>query len=189
MVTFCDFAPEDETCQSDLRPEPIPEKNTTIINQSASDFPVDVNDWRLLKSASPALGQLIYTLLPMIAGTYHGISLFYFRKYPDHYERDQLTSPLNWRMWAMLIQDWGGLGVWGIAFLFQLISLFGAGGELNMIIWYWIVGITGGTAVLTVAAFYFLAIYQVYEKVQTLTSDSEIADYKEYLNSYVVIEL
>ena len=98
----------------------------------------------------------MYTLLPMIAGAYHGVSLFYFRASSTYFDVDPINP--NWRKWASLIQDWGGLGIWGIAFLSQLFSLLGVAGELNMLVWYWIVGILGGMTVLTVGAFYFLAI-------------------------------
>ena len=42
-----------------------------------------------------------------------------------------------------------------------------------MIIWYWVVGILGGTTVLTVGAFYFLSYNQVYDLTNTDTANRE----------------
>ena len=82
-------------------PDEVPENDPSLTDQGIPEtFPVMPNDWKLLKDPSPFLGQLMYTLVPIIAGSVHGVKMFYFRK---TLHDDSALTPLNYRKWASLI--------------------------------------------------------------------------------------
>lgn len=84
-------------------PEEVPENDPSLTDQDIPEaFPVLPNDWMLLKDPSPFLGQLVYTIVPMIVGSVHGVKMFYFRKI-EYMDDNSALTPLNFRKWASLI--------------------------------------------------------------------------------------
>ena len=62
---------------------------------------------------------------------------------------DSTLGTTNFNTLANQVLSYGGLGLWGIAFLTQLLALFGLFPEINYLVWYVGIGILYGTVGMT----------------------------------------
>ena len=87
-----------------------------------------------MEGMSPLTGQLTYLFVSGIACAKAALELFRYNSTVDYTVG---TSPYLWNpwQWATIIEQWTGLTVWGILFLFQLLSTFGVASGLNVMVW------------------------------------------------------
>ena len=71
----------------------------------------------------------------------------------------------NWYNLSNLIAGYGLLGLFGLAFVTQVLSIFGIASFVNVLVWLVGVGLLGGTVVLTALVFNFLAYNEIYDRV------------------------
>ena len=105
---------------------------------------------------SPLAGQLSYLFASMVMTGFHVYQTFSVRTASTYYDDGKILSTNYWSL-AMLIFSYGGLGLFGIAFLTQLMALFGLFVPLNLFWWTSGLGLLGFTYELTLAVFFFLA--------------------------------
>ena len=110
----------------------------------------------MLDSLNPFLAQTVYLFTALVMGGLHAATLFRYRTASDYYSNGDILSYNFWKL-AALIFDWGGLSLWGIAFLSQLLSFIGGFfASLNLFVWYYIVGGLGATSAISVIVLYAL---------------------------------
>ncbi len=51
------------------------------------------------------------------------------------WEQNHGTAAANFYQIAYMIVDYGKLGLWGVAWIFQIMALFGVLTDINMLIW------------------------------------------------------
>jgi len=80
---------------------------------------------------------LAYLFVSGIACSKAGLELFKYRTADDYYTAGE--APYSWNPWklANLIEGYFSLSVWGILFIFQLLSVFGVLSWINMMLWSW----------------------------------------------------
>lgn len=120
---------------------------------------------------SPLMGQLTYLVVSGLACSKAGLELFRYRSATDYYAVGD--SPYSWNPWkiANLTEQYFGLVVWGVLFVFQIMSLFGVLANINLMLWYWS-GMIGGFVMMVTMIFRFIA----YEGAYTEDSNSTITN-------------
>jgi hypothetical protein len=88
------------------------------------------------------------TMTSIMVFRYRSSSIFgdFTKGYYYIWEVTHGSDSLNLPNLAFMILDYGSLGLWGVAWIFQLIAMFGILTDINMIIWDW--GIFVGMPVL-----------------------------------------
>ena len=92
----------------------------------------------------------------MVVTGFHTYQLFSVRTASTYYDNGAILSTNYWKF-AMMTFNYGGLGLIGIAFLTQLMSLFGVLVPINIMWWTTGLGLLGTTYQLTLAVLLFLA--------------------------------
>ena len=92
----------------------------------------------------------------MVLASLNSYSLFVLRSESNYYDAGNILST-NWWSLAGLVNDYGGLVLGSMAFLTQLLALFGILVELNLLMWTTILGTIGLTYQLTLTVLYFMA--------------------------------
>ena len=82
----------------------------------------------------------------------------------------------DWYQWAMLIYDWGSLGLWGFAAIVQLLANFGVLNNLNLITWLVILPIGWLLVDTTVFVFMYLAYDMAFDEAET-NSNSTVMEW------------
>lgn len=91
---------------------------------------------------------------------------------------------INWWEYASLTKQYGFLAIFGIAFITQLVALFGVIESVNVLIWQWAVGF-GGTLI---ASVYLVLMGLAYDKVATKCR-ADTADAACFLQTYLNTDL
>ena len=92
----------------------------------------------------------------MVMTGWHVYQTFSVRTASTYYDDGKILSTNYWSL-AMMIFSYGGLGLFGVAFLTQSMALFGLFVPLNLFWWTSALGLLGFTYELTLAVFFFLA--------------------------------
>jgi len=119
----------------------------------------------------PILGNIAYISTALLAATAAGIRQFRWRADDDTYagkyyaiwtalEAD-LGSTNYWEL-GTLIADFGMIGIFGVAFVTEILATFGIAPELNVMVWAFGVGLGGLVIGLTYNIMMFMAINTAY---------------------------
>ena len=87
---------------------------------------------------SPIMGALTYLIVAALVATEAAMYLFRYSKVKDYYkgfQADPAGTGTDWFWLGDLIQSYANLGLFGLAFISQLLALFGILGGFNMIVW------------------------------------------------------
>jgi hypothetical protein len=121
---------------------------------------------------SSAIGHLVYIFIPTL---YTGLAVLHIFRYStnsDYYTRFVADSSqsIDWFKIGDYISNWGGLVLWGLAWLTSILALFGGAAlvDLNMIIWVWGIGLGNSLAMLTSFVMKFFAFDTAYDKYETV---------------------
>lgn len=102
-------------------------------------------DLTIVKDAmvNPVAGNLAFLTVATFITAFSYMRLFRWRKTVDgqdtyyaYWEALNLGT-FNYWEWANVIMDWGRLGLFGLAWIFQLIATFGAATGFNRTYWLW----------------------------------------------------
>ena len=110
---------------------------------------------------SPMMGAITYMLIAFFVALDAMLHLFRYSTVKDYYNQFATDTTglvlTNWFKLGDIIINWTNLVVYGIAFLTQLIALFGILGDINMLVWVWGVMVAGGLADLVAGLFFWMA--------------------------------
>ena len=137
------------------------------------------------KMMSPLTGQLTYLVVAGIACTKAGMDLFRYRSDADYYDAGE--DPYSWNPWklANLIEQYTDLSVWGVLFIFQLLSTFGVLSGLNVVIWMW-AGAIAGLIYMVTHIFRFMAYDAVAKSDSDVSGAEAIASAIEMDTMYAI---
>jgi len=110
---------------------------------------------------SPMMGAITYLIIALLVSFDALMHLFRYsslKNYYNMYATDTTGLVLtNWFKIGDLIINYTNMVVYGVAFITQLIALFGILGDINMLVWVWGVMVVGGLAELVGGLFYWMA--------------------------------
>jgi hypothetical protein len=127
----------------------------------------------------PMDGNLAY--LSVALGACMELVLYGFVWHPsDSDTNSQLASgSANTDYYSLMhkIEVYGGLGVWGTAFITQLLATFGIMVGINMMVWGMVLPLVGGLLELTIAVLGFLAYNQFFDQATMATPNAYASAY------------
>ena len=123
-----------------------------------------INALMAWQANSAATGHLVYIGVSMMMGGLASLYVFRYSSNTTFYDRFLARSDLdNYFKWGDMIQKYGGMGLWGLAFLSSLFAPIGSVMvDFNMFVWVWGLVVTG--SVINMSAFFlkFLAFEDTY---------------------------
>ena len=123
-MSFCDFVPDDESCQTDNGGD----NNGNPNNSNAGG---DMDDD--MEHGNPMKGNLMYLHVAMY-GAIHG-ALELFRYHEDtHYDNGDVLST-NWWKYTGELHHYSHFGIMSILTVTQILSMVGIAGEINIMAW------------------------------------------------------
>lgn len=118
---------------------------------------------------SAFVGNAVYTT---VAALLSGLSFMYMFRYSSsstYYNRflaDNTTT--DWFKIGDMIQGWGGVGLWTLAFISQLLASFGVLIDFNVIVWVWFIIVLGSVASISAFVFKFIAFESAWKNLDDL---------------------
>jgi len=113
-----------------------------------------------LNALNPASGQLTYTVASLAVTVGIALQLFRYRAQSDFYSDGDIVLGTNYWRIANYIRGYGGLAIWSLAALTQLLSVASIANDVNMVVWQYGVGYSG-TLLEFVAFMFDYAAYDV----------------------------
>ena len=175
MSDFCDFVPDDPQCDTaaadaaatgDMNNGP-PQGGDMMKGGKMDD------DMMAKRDSDQMEANLTFLFTALGVSLSSGLQLFRYRSNEDFYIGGEYLDFNGWKM-ANLLQDYSFLVLGGIAFITQLLSMFGIANEINLLVWMWGLGFVG---MLVEAVAGFMMFY-AYDSAYTLsTSDDADAGY------------
>ena len=184
---ICDWIPDDPICIPPVIEDTTTDTTTgtdttdgTSTGGGTSDTAVSPEEQiamtmegMYMAMASPLQGQLAYTAVAAFVTAHVALSAFRYKPFASYYtDGDTIYTTTNWWKLSAQIGSYGALGLYGLATLTQLLSLFGVASETNVLVWQYGVGIAG--MVVKAAAGILLAI--AYEQAWTISQDGANAN-------------
>merc|ERR1712038_6340 len=134
MSDFCDFVPDDPSCQ----PDPVDPVGPTDGGEGGhgGDSHGEIDDYEDLmemKGHNPMMGNLTYLHVAMGSAIHAALELFVWHD-EDHYTEGDVLSTNTWEYLGQL-NHYSHLGIMSILTVTQLLSMFGILGEINIMAW------------------------------------------------------
>lgn len=86
--------------------------------------------------SNPMQGQITYLVVAATIAVRAGLNHFRYNAEKDHYKLwEHVSYGTNWFKWANDLHDWAALVIGSIAFISQLLSMFGVLTSVNVMIW------------------------------------------------------
>ena len=195
MSDFCDFVPDDPSCQTapkpdnggdggDAGPGPGPGPDGPDGHMDHSDHDDGEMTWaKFDEKASeyfhPMDGNLAY--LGVAVGAVVDLVMHGFIWHLDDADTysQAASGASNTDYYALLhkIELYGGLGIWGIASVTQLLATFGIMVGINMLVWGMILPLGGLVVELAVVVLGFLAYNQFWDQATMATPNATAGSY------------
>ncbi len=112
----------------------------------------------------PFMGNLTYLLVAAGVTTHAALMAFRYTSRTGYYNAFLSGTGTNWFEIGDMIQNYANLSLFGIAFITQLLALFGILTWLNALVWFWGIMLAGGLANGVGAFFKFLAYDNCWDK-------------------------
>lgn len=130
-MTDCFFFPDDPACNA---PEVAPEGDDMRRGMEG--------DVGMMRELDPMSGQITYTLVALGAVVSAAMDLFRYRP-STFYDSYDTVSDTNWWKYANLVGSYAGLTLGSVAFITQVLSIFGIAAEINIMVWMYGVSLGG----------------------------------------------
>jgi len=176
MTDFCDFVPDSPECVAAAdaaaatgNMDNNPPQGGDMMKGGKMD---DDRDAQRDSDQMEANLTFLFTALGVSLSS--GLQLFRYRSDENFYIGGEYLDFNGWKM-ANLLQDYSFLVLGGVAFITQLLSMFGIANEINLLVWMWGMGFVG-MLVEAVAGFMLFYSYDEAYKL-TLSDDAEDNSY------------
>ena len=136
MSDFCDFVPDDPSCQPEEVVVPEGPDGGDMGGDGHGDGHGKVDDWEDMEEmmgANPMMGNLTYLHIAMGSAIHAALDLFVWHD-DTHYDAGDVLSTNYWEYTGML-SHYSHLGIFSILTVTQLLSMFGIAGEINIMAW------------------------------------------------------
>ena len=105
---------------------------------------------------NPMSGQITFLLVALGVTVGSALKLFRYRSESTYYDAGKILSSNYWKLGDQIsLYSWLGLG--GVAFLTQLLSVAGIAVDINIMVWMVVLPLVGGLVGLTYSILMFLA--------------------------------
>ncbi len=121
-------------------------------------------------SIDPFMGNLTYLLVAAGVATHAALMAFRYASRSGHYATFLTGTGTNWFEIGDLIQNYANLSLFGIAFVTQLLALFGIATGINAMVWMWGIMLAGGLANGVAGFMKFLAYDNCWDKAASCQS-------------------
>ena len=153
-MDICVFDPTAAGCQPEPQPEPtpmpMPDPNE---NMEGGDMDKDMDGKMMMGGME---GQITYTATAVMATTHIALTAFRYRPFATYYTEGDSLSFNYWKLYNQ-IEQYAGLAIFGVASITQILSLFGVAADVNVLVWWYGVHMTGMVVHLITAVLRFLA--------------------------------
>ena len=128
---------------------------------------------------APWAANLVYLFIALGMTTRAGLNLWRYengiRQVADFVEYDiAVLLKTNWWKQGWYLSRYGDLAIFGVAFISQLLALFGVAIAFNMSVWVWGVGVAGALVNLVAGIEWFLAYNKMHtEENETVKANVE----------------
>lgn len=135
MSDFCDFVPDDPSCQPVDPPTPVgPTDGGDMPGGDGHHGEIDdYEDMMEMMGHNPMMGNLTYLHVAMGSAIHAALELFVWHE-DDYYDDGEVLGTNTWEYLGML-SHYSHLGIWSILTITQLLSMFGILGEINLMAW------------------------------------------------------
>lgn len=127
MSDFCDFVPDDPSCQ--VEPEPEPTDNTDDMGGDMDGH----KDHDMEKEGNPMMGNLTYLQVALFSTLHAGAELFLWHE-DDEYTAGDVLGTNTWKLLSEL-HHYSHFGIMSILTITQILSMVGVAGEINIMAW------------------------------------------------------
>ena len=134
MSDFCDFVPDDPSCQTVDPVDPV--GPAADGDMGGDDHHGEIDDWEDMEDMmgmNPMMGNLTYLHVAMGSMIHAGLELFVWHE-DDYYEDGDVLTTNTWEYLGML-HHYSHFGIMSILTITQLLSMFGIAGEINIMAW------------------------------------------------------
>ena len=121
-------------------------------------------------SIDPFMGNLTYLLVAAGVATHAALMAFRYASRSGHYATFLTGTGTNWFEIRDLIQNYANLSLFGIAFVTQLLALFGIATGINAMVWIYGIMLAGGLANGVAEFMKFLAYDNCWDKQNSCAS-------------------
>ena len=127
MTSFCDFVPDDPSCAPPANPNAPTDNDNQIEDQQMYD------DGKM-DSSTLMQAQVAYLLTAFTSALNAALQQFHYRNTTTFYAAGDSLS-INY--WEYIVMTWNYFTIaWmGVATITQLLSMFGIGAEINVMVW------------------------------------------------------
>ena len=173
IEALCALIPTEDICQQKPEPTPVPvdpdmKGDTMMQGDHERDFKMKLN---------PMEGQITFTAVALTSAI--GIALETFKWRADnnglsYYNLGDTTwtNGTNWWKLYNQIGAYAGLVLWGAASITQLASLAGVAADINLMVWWFGIGMVGSLVSLVVGALAFYAKWSAFTVSRDTTKSS-----------------
>ena len=201
LTEYCTYFPEDAACQDLNAGEETTTDEPVVDDGAGEEVTVDMVDdvepegkmedmdggkseedmriWQMMKfekmmewaMRDPMMGQIAYTTVAVGQAVWLGLMMF--RYYGIEARVPASMGDTDYAGLAHMIGGYGGLALWSAAAITQLMSDFGAGGDLNMMVWGYGLEMGGSILGMIVSLFVFLSYNEAYTWSQDTTKTAD----------------
>ncbi len=129
-----------------------------------SPFEMMMKVEQLLKwsQITPTIGCFAYLFVAAFATTHYALAAFRYTSKTGYYNTFKVGSDTEWYKFGNYIINYGNLSLFGIAFITQLLAVFGIAPMINYLVWFWGIMVGGGVVNMLGQFFYFLGYDSAY---------------------------
>lgn len=127
MSDFCDFVPDDPSCQVD--PEPVPDNGGDGGHEGHGDH----DDYEMEEESNPMMGNLTYLHVALFSTLHAGAELFLWHE-DGEYDAGDVLGTNTWKLLSEL-HHYSHFGIMSILTITQILSMAGIAGEINIMAW------------------------------------------------------
>ena len=151
MSDFCDFVPDDPSCQQ----APPPEEGGQPLMEDGGKG--DKDD----RQAAVMEANITFLVVGLVHTAAIGLKMFRYRSASTYYDNGDVLGTNYWK-YASQLSGYFWLAGMGIATVTQLLSMFGIANEINLLVWTVGLGGIGELVSLVTSILMFLAWDKAY---------------------------
>ena len=136
-----------------------------MMHDSPFEMMMKVETLMRWSAIDPFMGNLTYLLVAAGVTTHAALQAFRYTSKTGYYTAFLTGTGTNWFEIGDMIQNYANLSLFGIAFITQLLALFGILTWLNALVWFWGIMLVGGLVNGVAMFFKFLAYDNCWDKL------------------------
>ena len=153
------------------------------------DFSEEYESGSFTTQARPWLGQLVFTVVSFVNAAVPALALFRYRVDSDFYSNGDILTGGNWWSRGNKTLHYGRMIIWGLAFLFQFITVMGQWANINITLWPILIGFFAPIVNLFFMVTQLIALFQAKELARDSSQSSSMILKAETLEAQIEDDL